>query len=207
MSDIALASTIHTSLLPGPKRNSRILSDIKHIPVMGLGGDYVSVQFFMQRYLAVSIFDVTGHGLAASLLAGRVHSEIYRLVRNNYSPGRIIRAVNSFVYWNFAGTGLFLTIFCVRINFLNGMARYSGGGHPPLMIKRSGSGKVELLDSQSPLAGVIEPENFEQTEGKLNLHKGDVLVLYTDGISDILGQKSNTNGIRESAALLSEMEF
>jgi len=207
MRDLDLASKIHRSLLPGPKRNSKIISDIKHIPLMGLGGDYASVQFYMQRYLAVSIFDVTGHGLAASLLAGRVHSEIYRLVRNNYPPGRIIKAINSFVYNGFGGTGLFLTIFCVRINFLSGHVRYSGGGHPPMMVKRKATGKVEMLDSESPLAGVVRPEQFKETEGKLNLRKEDILVLYTDGISDVLGQKNNTSGIRELADLLAGMEF
>jgi len=207
MRDIGLASKIHRSLLPRPIKNSRIIADIKHIPLLGLGGDYASVQLFMQRYLAAAIFDVTGHGLAASLLASRVHSEIYRLVRNNYSPSRILKSINSFVYNNFPDMGLFLTLFTARINFLTGSVRYSGGGHPPAILKRAGKRRAELLRSESPLAGVIEADDFEESEAKIRMGKGDVLVLYTDGISDILGGENNTNGFREFAELISDIDF
>jgi PAS domain S-box-containing protein len=207
MRDIRLAANIHRSLLPRPIKNRRIIADIKHVPLLGLGGDYVSLQLFMQRYLAVSVFDVTGHGLAASLLAGRVHSEIYRLVRNNYSPKRILKAVNSFLYENFPRTGLFITLFTARINFLTGSVRYSGAGHPPAILKRAGGKRVELLDSESPLAGVIEPDDYTETEAKVRLGPGDALVLYTDGVSDVMGEKNHTNGLQELAELISGIDF
>jgi len=195
MADVRLASLVHRSLLPKPIRHPAVIVDTLYTTLIGVGGDYVNLVFEDRRKLKVAIFDVTGHGLAASLLANRLHSEIERMMRTNASPPGIISGVNDFVREHFEGTGLFLTLFCLFLEVQEGILRYSGAGHLPAIL-REASGKTEFLYSRDTLVGALETKELAKTERRLKIKAGDAVVLYTDGFADRIALPEDGAGIR-----------
>jgi sigma-B regulation protein RsbU (phosphoserine phosphatase) len=194
--DLKLAAQVQQSLVPRPFIHPRIEVDVRHLPMIGVGGDFSDIYFNGNELLYLSVIDVTGHGISAALLVNRMSSEIRRLVRENPPPNVLLHQFNSFVVESFAGTGMFLTMFTCMIHLSSGHLTYSGSAHPAAILWRHATKNFERLDSQNPIIGFDHMPLKQFKQGTVQTYPGDKLILYTDGIIEAEGASGGQLGVR-----------
>jgi sigma-B regulation protein RsbU (phosphoserine phosphatase) len=194
--DLKLAAQVQQSLVPRPFIHPRLEVDVRHLPMIGVGGDFSDIYFNGNELLYLSLIDVTGHGISAALLVNRMSSEIRRLVRENPPPNVLLHQFNSFVVESFAGTGMFLTMFTCMIHLSSGHLTYSGSAHPAAILWRHGSRSFERLDSQNPIIGFDHMPLKQFKQGTVQVYPGDKLILYTDGIIEAESADDGQLGVR-----------
>jgi len=201
---LKIACRVHRSLLPRPVRHERIDIDTRYLPVDGIGGDYCQVVFSDAGTCYVTICDVTGHGIGASLLATRVSSEVRRMILEARQPVAIVRDLNTFVFESFADTELQLSFFVARFDLDTGRLTYSGAGHPaPLLIRRNAA-LVEALDSPNMLIGVAENCLRDEPERSVEVAPGDRILFYSDGVTETLNADGKILGLQRLSAVLAD---
>ncbi|MBI1914094.1 MAG: serine/threonine-protein phosphatase [Planctomycetes bacterium] len=201
--DLELAARVHESLLPRPVHHPRIDVDTRYVPVEGVGGDYCQVLFPDESCCYITMCDVTGHGIGPALLATRVSSEVRHLAFDRRRPMEIVQDLNAFVNHHFRDTELQLSFFAAQFDLTQRTIRYSGAGHPSPLLIRQGAGPIERLASQNLLIGVAENCLDDQPEHATQLHPGDRLVFFTDGLTEttgVEGKRLGQAGLAEIAA-------
>ncbi len=174
------------------------------------GGDWYGFMTQFEGHLFVLIGDVTGHGTPAALVTAtasattRILEEMfflsYSIDRLPPSPIDCLKYLNASIYE--AGHPNFLmTFFIARINLKTGLVTFSNAGHTfPCLVR--GDGKVKrLLNANSRLG---YDQNWEFTEVTIQLRKDDVLLFYTDGLTEcentsgeMWGEKRLTRALRK----------
>ena len=193
--DFELAAKVHRTLLPQTVRNERIEVDVRYIPFDKVGGDYCQVRFLDRDTCYITMCDVVGHGVQGALLATRVSSEVRHWIVEGQPPRNIVHLLNSFIFENFAETGMFLTFIASRIDLERQLITWSGAGHPSPLLIRSDGTIVEPLTSQNTVIGVQEDCLDVQPEHTLSLNAGDRLVFHTDGLIETTDANEKQLGV------------
>jgi serine phosphatase RsbU (regulator of sigma subunit) len=200
--DLKLAAQVQQSLVPRPFVHPRLEIDVRHLPMIGVGGDFSDIYFDGDDRLYLSLIDVTGHGIAAALLVNRMSNEIRRLVREHPQPNALLHQFNDFIVDSFAGTGMFLTMFTCLLQLSAGHLTYSGSAHPAAILWRHGSKNFERLDSQNPIIGFDRMPLAQFKQSTIQIHPGDKFILYTDGVTEAEGVNGKQLGIRGLLGLI-----
>ena len=201
--DLALAERIQRTLVPPPLRRSDLEIETIYEPMIGIGGDYAQTHIEKNRAF-FAVCDVTGHGIAASGVANRVHMELERLVVAGASPSKTLLAMNHFVYEQFAEIGMYMTMIVARLELPSRRLAWASAGHPPALLWRKREGTCERLGASSPLLGV-EPElRGAVKEEAVELAAGDRFVLYSDGLTEARDTEGQFFGIERLEKLFSE---
>ena len=152
-------------------------------PADEVGGDYYDVLQHNGRVL-MGIGDVTGHGLESGALAIMVQSSIRTLLANNETdPVKFFSALNQMVYHNVERMKVQKDLTLVLVDYQQNQL-YLSGQHEEMIVVRNG--EVELIDTVDlgfPL-GLEEDIADFVAETKVSLNQGDVVALYTDGITE-----------------------
>jgi serine phosphatase RsbU (regulator of sigma subunit) len=196
-----LARRIHRSLLPQPLRDERIDLAVHYEEHEILGGDYCSVFQRTEDRLFLCVCDVTGHGLPAALLAGRISSFVQHEITVAHQPCEVVDALNRFVSSHFDGLGIYATFLCLDIDLRGRRIAYAGAGHPPALLQRR-DGTFESLGSLSPLIGVFPEMGRNCRASSTSLASGDRLLLFTDGLSETRNADGEMLGIDGIKAVL-----
>lgn len=149
-------------------------------PCYEIGGDYYD---FIKRddgRLVIALGDVSGKGTAAALLMSSLHAAIHAQSGSHDSLVATISAVNRYLADNIP-PNRFVTLFYAELDPETGTVSFLNAGHnPPLIIHAAGT--VEQLASGGLPLG-IKP-NAEFREGRTHMQLGDVLVIYSDGVTE-----------------------
>ena len=180
--EVALARRIQVALLPAamPKvRGFEIHGG--NTPSRGVSGDYYQiVDRADQGEVAVVIADVSGKGIAASLLTGYVDALVNAFLGEDMEPADIFNRVSPQMN---AKTPVesFATAFLGILSSETGALRFASAGHDPSILVRA-SGEVELLMPTGMPLGLMPDATYSVSETTMGA--GDTLVLYTDGITE-----------------------
>ena len=206
--DLEVAERVHRSMIPTNQRRGDLEIVCDFTPMIGVGGDYASVHFQDDRHVVVGICDVSGHGIAAALLASRVNCFVLNVASGVTHPGELVEALNEFVYRNFHHTQLYVTFFCVFLDLERQVLIHSGCGHPPALLYSKKKDDVIRLESENTVIGLFEDLSRTSTMLQIPFERGDRLILFTDGITDsenaggaMLGVDGLEKSFRESAHL------
>ncbi len=152
-------------------------------PAKEVGGDFYDFLLLNERYLAAIVADVSGKGVPAAMLMMRARSVISGLARQGMALEEVFRKANNELCKG-NDMDMFVTAFLVVLDTATGELRYVNAGHNPAVVLRA-TGSVELLASKSGfvLAG-MEGMSYKPFEARLD--RDDVLVLYTDGVTEAL---------------------
>ncbi len=185
--ELELSQTIQRALLPQapPEIPGMELAAFSRSAQI-VGGDYYDFAQFCDGTHALAIADVAGHGVAAGLLMASVQGALRTLIPEYDAPNQVLGRVNHFFNHNIRFT-TFVTLFLARLDPASCTLRYSNAGHnAPLLYspKHDGMDGLTWLGPTGAAIGLVE--NFEPGESSLELSPGDVLVLYTDGITEAL---------------------
>ena len=179
--ELALASEIQQRFQPTapPQITGYELQGIS-FPCYEIGGDYYD---FIQRddgRLVIALGDVSGKGTAAALLMSSLHAAVHAQSGSHNSLVATISAVNRYLADNIPANR-FVTLFYAELDPQSGALAFLNAGHnPPLIIHSAGT--VEQLASGGLPLG-IKPD-AEYREGRTQLQPGDVLVIYSDGVTE-----------------------
>src|SRR5438876_9322980 len=147
-------------------------------PVIQVGGDIYGWLRMRDGRVLFWIADATGHGAAAALLTTLAKLLFHHANGENDTPAGIMHAVDR-DFRSILGARSFMTAMCVALDLERGAGSIVGAGHPPLLIARS-DGATESIASTSPPLGLVAASSF--TETTMELHGGDLFLLYTDGL-------------------------
>jgi serine phosphatase RsbU (regulator of sigma subunit) len=149
-------------------------------PCYEIGGDYYD---FIEREdgrLVIALGDVSGKGTAAALLMSSLHAAIHAQTGSHDSLVETISAVNRYLADNIP-SNRFVTLFYAELDPESGAVSFLNAGHnPPLIVHAAGT--VEQLASGGLPLGINA--NADYREGRTTLQMGDVLVIYSDGVTE-----------------------
>lgn len=203
--ELATARQIQESLLPRQAPQISGLSmAARYVPMTEVAGDiydYIQLDGYRQGIL---IADVSGHGVPAALIASMVKGAFRAQIEHIETPDRVLAGMNRIL------TGQldlkFVTASCTFIDMEARILRYSGAGHPPLLIKQKDSDKCNSLQLNGLVLGHFPNATYSSVERPLAA--GDRLLLYTDGIIEpvnALGEEFGENSLRELLARHGEL--
>ncbi|MFT3745375.1 MAG: SpoIIE family protein phosphatase [Pyrinomonadaceae bacterium] len=145
-----------------------------------IGGDYYD---FIPRHdgtMLVALGDVSGKGTSASLLMSSLHAAIHAQVAAKTPLDELVRAVNVYLANN-TPTNRFITLFVAELDPATGRLTYINAGHNSPLIGRA-NGSLELVESGGLPLGLMDFAEYET--GHAQLDHGDVLFIYSDGVSE-----------------------
>jgi sigma-B regulation protein RsbU (phosphoserine phosphatase) len=191
--EIADARKIQLSMLPlaAPDVPWLELSSVS-LPANEVGGDYYDYVPLDGGSLALVVGDVAGHGVASGLVLSGVRSGLYLLRDELGSPaaavGKLNRMVRDSARWR-----MYVTLLVAVLDPEARLLRAVSAGHPPLLCwSRRRREVVELGAGAAPL-GTGLPPSFQEVE--LPLEEGDVVVLYSDGLTETRNLAGDVYGI------------
>lgn len=149
-------------------------------PCYEIGGDYYDFIFGSEGTLFIALGDVSGKGTAAALLMSSLHAAIHGQVAARTPLVEAITSVNQYLTDN-TPSNRFVTLFVAELEPSTGKLRYINAGHNPPLIGRN-TGNVEQLSSGGLPLGLMAMAEYEV--GEVTLNSGDVLVVYSDGVSE-----------------------
>ncbi len=151
------------------------------VPAKEVGGDFYDFFLINRHHLGFVIGDASGKGVPAAMFIAITRSLVKAVAPLSATPGECLAFVNTMLSRDNPQT-LFATCFYGVLDTRSGEVAFCNAGHPPPMIRRS-TGEVEAIRDVSGVAlGVMEDLDYET--GSFLLQPGDVVHLYTDGVTE-----------------------
>jgi serine phosphatase RsbU (regulator of sigma subunit) len=189
--ELALAEETQKSLLPHclPQfENFRIHAFNK--PTRYVGGDFYDfLQLSSGDWVGV-LADVSGKGISAALLSSMLLGALSTEFRYGTQPQEVLNRVNQLLYEKTLHDR-FVTLFLFLLS-PQGEGQFIGAGHNPAYLFRSATGKIEVLSSGNLILGAFTPVSYQSSP--LHLHQGDILVVYSDGLTEARNQREEMFG-------------
>ncbi|MBU8871284.1 MAG: SpoIIE family protein phosphatase [Gemmatimonadales bacterium] len=153
------------------------------IPSRQIGGDYFDFLLQDNDCLGVAIGDVSGKGMPAALLMSNLQASLHGQVLHPSSVAEIVGRVNDLLVHS-TDSHMFATFFYGLLDLNTGTFISTNAGHnPPLVLRKSGD--METLGTGGLLLGMLPDQPYRQE--MITLEAGEVVVLYTDGITEAVG--------------------
>ncbi|MFT5666877.1 MAG: sigma-B regulation protein RsbU (phosphoserine phosphatase) [Vicingaceae bacterium] len=180
--ELELARNMQTLLFPKSLPNTNLLKvSAVYLPHSEVGGDYYDVISLSNNRTALCIADVSGKGISAALLMANFQANLRALVRIAGNLNELIEFCNQKVIES-ANFQKFITLFIAIYDPNKRELSYVNCGHqPPLLIQEDGS---SFLRTGSTVLGMFDQLPSLKTES-LTIKKGDKLVCYTDGLTEM----------------------
>ena len=192
--DMELAREIQLSLLPTtpPKLPGLQLAGCC-IPATHVGGDYYD--FFKNESGVVNLVvaDVSGHSFGAALMTAEARSVLRTQIHRYSDTGEVLASLNRNLHDDLDQAGLFITLVFVKYDAINRTLFYSNAGHVPPLLYRSSENTCQKLVAEGLIIGVRKGETYEAKQ--LQMQEGDVLLLYTDGITEAMNAAGEEFGV------------
>ncbi len=179
--ELGLAEETQRSLLPQnlPEvKNLRIHAFSK--PTRYVGGDFYDFVELETGELAGVLADVSGKGISASLLSSMLLGCLQMQLRAGLPIDEAINRLNRFLCEK-SSSGRFVTMFLFTLSS-EGSGKFISAGHNPTYLFRAATGEIEEIGSNNMIVGAFSFVLYQSSP--LQLHKGDVLVVYSDGLTE-----------------------
>jgi phosphoserine phosphatase RsbU/P len=207
--ELAAAADVQRWLLPPPTPpTSGVRVAASYRTATRASGDYYDAGDLPDGRFGVLIADVSGHGAAAAVLMAILRTIVHDEVDQSpvagpaalldYADGRLCKL-------DLSSRGAFVTAFSGALNTATGAFSYSCAGHPPPRLLRARDRTVTPLDGASTLPlGVLE-DRPQRTEVTVNLTPGDLLLFYSDGITEARSPRGEFFGVDRLDQVLGEL--
>lgn len=180
-----VATTLQESILPTRlPRIPGIEASSVYMPAgtdSDIGGDYYDMFVGSDGRVIVSIGDVCGKGVSAATKTSMIRYALRGMVIAGLGPARVMAELNAMLLEIGDPTSI-VTLWLGYIDTAAGVLTYSDGGHPPALLMRPDSGRIERLGTTGALLGAVADTSWSEQE--VVLAPGSALLLYTDGVTE-----------------------
>jgi len=197
--EMQVAQEIQHALLPStfPEVEGYDLATI-YQAAKDVGGDYFDFVWIDEKTLGIVVADVSGKGVPGSLVMTMIRTAIRLEARGNKNAVDILRRVNTFVSDD-VKRGMFITIFFVVLDAEQRKISFASAGHNPMILYRAKAQKTYFLNPKGIPLGMQLPEGVDfggsLQADSVRLKKDDLLVIYTDGVTEAMNPKREQFGI------------
>lgn len=190
--ELKVASEIQMRLQPvaPPKFDHWDMTGVS-FPCREIGGDYYDfIQRSRDNRLVVAVGDVSGKGTGAALLMSSLHAAVRAQSQTRSTISEVMTDINRYIYEN-SPPNKYLTLFYGELDPDTGTLIYSNGGHNTPMLVRP-SGEIVQLDKGGLPIGLMQDASYQ--EDVVGFQPGDVLVIYSDGITESVNDQDEEFG-------------
>ncbi|HMQ04538.1 MAG TPA: SpoIIE family protein phosphatase [Pyrinomonadaceae bacterium] len=163
-----------------------------------IGGDYYDFIETHEGRMTIALGDVSGKGTAAALLMSSLHAAMHAQISARSSLDQTLLSVNRYLAEN-TPANRFVTLFAAELDPSTGKIRYINAGHNPPLVGRV-DGSIEQLASGGFPLGIIPTAEYDA--GEMSLSPGEVLVIYSDGVSEATDPDGEEFGLDRLAAVI-----
>ena len=149
-------------------------------PANAVSGDYFDVLTLDERHTGICIADVAGKGMSAALLMSNLQAALKSQASATVPPAELMTSLNSLICENIV-SHRFISFIYAALDTRTRKLTYSNAGHYLPMLVRNG--RCTRLTESGPVFGVFPNERYQHTE--IQLEAGDVLALFTDGVTEV----------------------
>ena len=181
--ELSFALEVQRALFPRqlPDREGLQFSGVC-IPARGISGDFYDVMRLTDGRMVFAIADISGKGISAAILMANLQALLRTLSETLDSPGLICSKLNQHLH-QVTDASRFATFFYAEWNPKNGALRYvNAGHHPPVFVAANRPDKNGRMDKGGTPLGVFPDAEFQV--GETHLEADDLLVLYSDGVTE-----------------------
>jgi Serine phosphatase RsbU, regulator of sigma subunit len=192
LQELSLAHDLQMKLLPSTDIVAPVAEvTARVVPAESVGGDFYQLFRTREETTGVMIGDVSGHGYRAALIMALAMSASAIHAQTIDGPAAMLAALHKSLREELASTEMFISVFYAEVDLAKGVLAYSNTGHPHAFVLRE-TGDPQRLSADAPPLGMSDeaPEgsSVEWNRGK------DLLILFTDGISDARSPKDERLG-------------
>lgn len=206
-SELKIAREIQIALLPKeipPVKDYEITAT--NIPALHIGGDYFDIIKLNENKVALIIADVSGKGTPASLLMSNIQSAVHSYLKlydeENFDLEAVTGKINELIYEN-TPPEKFITFFWGILDTNTHEFEYINAGHnPPFVLKNS---HVQHLDKGGFMIGILD-FGVTYEKGKITLDDDDVLIFYTDGVTEAQNNSNEEFGEENLISLVKKIK-
>jgi len=203
--ELQIASRIQTSILPSRPALDGYRIATHMATADEVGGDYYDVHQ-TPRGGWIAIGDVSGHGLDAGLIMMMVQTAVSSLVRTSpsASPSELLGSLNQVIFDNIHGrlqVERHMTLSLLRID--GGDVMFAGA-HMDILVRQGSTGECRVVETPGTWIGVAAEVGDHMVDGHLSLEPGDMMVLYTDGVTEATDARGDMFGLERLVATVRE---
>ena len=192
--DLALAVEVQRRLLPEkpPESAGAELAAVS-LPARSIGGDYYDFLDAGEHRIGIALADIAGKGIAAALIMAVVQASLRILsAEENISLPQLAAKMNRFLHRSTRSSS-YATFFFAQIDERSRQLHYVNAGHnPPYLFRSIGSSEIEELSTGGTVLGMFPQVSYQ--EATVDLKPGDVLVAFTDGVTEALNPQEEEFG-------------
>jgi sigma-B regulation protein RsbU (phosphoserine phosphatase) len=179
--DLAQAADIQGGMLPSkaPIVEGTDLAGF-NVPCRTVGGDYYDFFPYSDGRLGLTLGDVSGKGMPASLMMMALHARVQVLAEDPGNLAAFMSRLNKTTCAN-CPSNRFITFFFCVLDTKTGALSFANAGHNPPIIIRA-TGESEMLEGGGPVLGILPIAPYKEMHAQLN--PGDMLVIYSDGVTE-----------------------
>jgi sigma-B regulation protein RsbU (phosphoserine phosphatase) len=208
-SEMELAKRIQTALLPTKEKVSGYEIASAMYPAKEVGGDYYDIIETPNGDKWVTMGDVSGHGVDSGLIMMMAQTSLTSMVNNGKGcqPSKILESVNTVIRENLSrlGSDHYMTMMAIR---LNESQMIVAGKHQDIILYRVAENKTEVIPTNGTWLGIADTIEKYLDDVSVTIHKGDLVLLFTDGITEatnrdgeMFGQGRLENALNQYADL------
>ena len=182
--EVTIGQRIQRTFLP--ERNP----ELPHFDIAGanyssdlVGGDYYDFIRIADQHLGIVVGDVSGKGIPAALIMASFRASLIAEIRNNYAIRTVFTKVNRLL-WESVEPDRFVTAMYGVLDVDARRFTYVNAGHNPAFLYRAAEDRFDQLDATGPLLGTLETATYKERHAEIPA--GDILVLYTDGVTEAM---------------------
>jgi sigma-B regulation protein RsbU (phosphoserine phosphatase) len=190
--EMETAKKIQQSILPeSPPRTEGFELAALNLPAKQVGGDFYDFVPLSQDKWGIVIADVSGKGVPAALFMALSRTMIRASTTSSHTATKAIQKANNLILQD-SKSSMFVTLFYAVLDPKKKAIQYVNAGHCPPLLYSTRTGNVSKMQPGGIALGVVE--DIELQEKELKLEKNDIVVLYTDGITEAVNEKDEQFG-------------
>jgi len=200
--ELKIAAEIQESLLPGcMPQMSGLDIGVTSLPAYEVGGDFYDFIRNNETQLTTVIGDVAGKGIPAAMVTSMIRTILRVEAMHNQEPHVIIQRANEVLHEDLGRADLFVTAFVATLDTKANVLMYANAGHVPAIIYHAQSKKSRLLKATSLPIGIAGYDYSKPTQ-YVHIAHGDTLVIYSDGVLEVMDPDGNQFGIENIRDLI-----
>jgi sigma-B regulation protein RsbU (phosphoserine phosphatase) len=198
--DLELSAVVQRALLPqhAPTIPGFNLAAFSR-PAQFIGGDYFDFLQFQDGAYGLIIADAMGHGISAGMVMSSFQTAMRTLVPEKVSPIEVLERINHIILHNINYL-TFVTAFLCRFEPQTHGLTFSNAGQNPPLLYRKREGEVRWLKPTGAALGIIE--GYSLKAETVTLFEGDILLFYTDGLTEAFNPQNEAFGKERLAELV-----